>query len=70
MGGEGLEPNTNVRIQWDAWNSNDNFFIEYSIDGGNTWSPISTVWAVCAFSHGPPPTSKQVKHAFAYHKMV
>lgn len=43
MGGEGLEPNTNVRIQWDAWNSNDNFFIEYSIDGGNTWSPISTV---------------------------
>ena len=43
MGGEGLEPNTNVRIQWDAWNTTDNFLIEYSLDGGNTWSPISTV---------------------------
>ena len=43
MGGEGLEPNTNVRIQWDAWNTTDNFFIEYSLDEGNTWSPISTV---------------------------
>ncbi|MGC6469390.1 MAG: PKD domain-containing protein, partial [Chitinophagales bacterium] len=43
MGGEGLEPNTNVRIQWDAWNSADNFFIEYSLDDGNTWIPISTV---------------------------
>lgn len=43
VGGEGLEPNTNVRIQWDAWNSADNFFIEYSLDDGNTWIPISTV---------------------------
>ena len=43
MGGEGLEPNTNVRIQWDAWNSADNFFIEYSLDEGNTWTPISNV---------------------------
>ena len=43
IGGEGLEPNTNVRIQWDAWNSADNFFIEYSLDDGNTWIPISTV---------------------------
>ena len=43
MGGEGLEPNTNVRIHWDAWNATDNFLVEYSLDGGNTWSPISTV---------------------------
>lgn len=43
MGGEGLEPNTNVRIQWDAWNTTDNFLIDYSLDDGNTWIPISTV---------------------------
>jgi len=40
IGGEGLVPGETARIHWDAFGNEENFVLEYSIDGGNSWLSI------------------------------
>ncbi len=42
-GGEGFAPGEVERIHWDAYGNNGNFKLSYSTDGGNTFSPITTI---------------------------
>jgi len=42
MGGEGLIPGTQDRIHWDAYGTTGTFNIEWSSDGGGSWSTISS----------------------------
>lgn len=42
-GGESLVPGESQKIHWDAYNSTNDFLLEYSNDNGNTWSAIATV---------------------------
>jgi PKD repeat protein len=42
-GGEGFVPGAVERIHWDAYNTADNFNLQYSTDGGTTFTPITTV---------------------------
>jgi PKD repeat protein len=41
-GGEGLVPGETERIHWDATGTQGNFFVEYSTDGGGTWTVATT----------------------------
>ena len=41
--GESLIPGTSEAIHWDAYNLNDSFAIEYSLDGGSTYNAIANV---------------------------
>jgi hypothetical protein len=40
-GGEGLIPGDFTRVYWDAFGGSSTFHIEYSLDGGSTWSNIA-----------------------------
>ncbi|MEM9822229.1 MAG: S8 family serine peptidase [Bacteroidota bacterium] len=40
IGGEGLVPGETARIHWDAFGNDGNFMLDYSVDGGSTWTPI------------------------------
>lgn len=40
LGGEGFVPNDREVIRWDASNSTENFSLEFSTDGGNSFNPI------------------------------
>ena len=40
IGGEGLVPGETETIHWDALDQADDFLIEYSENGGNTWNTI------------------------------
>lgn len=42
IGGEGLVPGEQERIHWDATGTQGAFFVEYSTDGGNTWTVATT----------------------------
>lgn len=42
-GGEGLVPNEEVKIHWEAFDQSNNYLLEYSSDAGNSWSNIATV---------------------------
>jgi hypothetical protein len=42
IGGEGLVPGETAIVRWDASVSSDMFTLEYSIDGGNTYTTISS----------------------------
>jgi PKD repeat protein len=39
-GGEGFVPGTKEWLRWDAYGNTETFTLEYSLDGGNTFSPI------------------------------
>lgn len=41
--GESLVPGTNEVIHWDAVNTTESFAVEYSVDGGNSYTSIATV---------------------------
>ncbi len=41
IGGESFEPLTTEVIRWDANNDSTNFALEYSTDGGSTWTLIN-----------------------------
>lgn len=45
VGGEHFRPNYPEVIHWDAINTTENFTLEYSVDNGNSWNPITTVTA-------------------------
>lgn len=42
IGGEGFVPGETERIRWDAFGETGNFTLEYSTDGGSSWSTISS----------------------------
>lgn len=43
FGGEALEPNESVNIQWDSWgHSTSTFRLEYTLDDGNSWQTINS----------------------------
>ncbi len=42
IGGESFTPGTVEKIRWDAWGSSGTFNLEYSTDGGTTWTNITT----------------------------
>lgn len=42
IGGEGLEPGDTQKIRWDAHGTSGSFTLEYSTDGGSTWTTISS----------------------------
>ncbi|MBL4861519.1 MAG: S8 family serine peptidase, partial [Crocinitomicaceae bacterium] len=42
IGGEGISPSSNQTIRWDASEGTDLFTLEYTIDGGTTWTTIGT----------------------------
>lgn len=42
VGGEGLVPGETERIHWDATGNQGFFFVEYSTDGGSTWTVATT----------------------------
>ncbi len=42
IGGESFVPNESQRLRWDATPTIDNFKIEYSLNGGTTWTTISS----------------------------
>ena len=42
IGGEGFNPGTAELIRWDALGDTTNFVLEYSLDNGLSWSPITT----------------------------
>jgi hypothetical protein len=42
-GGEGFAPGEVERIHWDAYGNSGTFALHYSIDRGNTFSPIATL---------------------------
>tara|TARA_B100001093_G_scaffold455381_1_gene465480 strand:+ start:71409 stop:74969 length:3561 start_codon:yes stop_codon:yes gene_type:complete len=48
IGGEGLVPGEMELIRWDACAGNSPFTLEYTVDGGNTWSSISNSVSVSA----------------------
>lgn len=48
VGGEGLVPGEMELIRWDACAGNSPFTLEYTVDGGNTWSSISNSVSVSA----------------------
>lgn len=41
MGGEGLIPGTTNRIHWDVYGTTGTFLVEYTTDGGASWSTIN-----------------------------
>ncbi len=41
QGGESFPPGESVTIRWDAYGTNDNFSIDYSIDNGVGWTNIN-----------------------------
>ncbi len=41
--GERMVPGTNEVIHWDAINTTDSFVVDYSLDGGSTYTNITTV---------------------------
>ena len=41
-GGEGLVPNENRRIRWDAYDTLGTFNIHYSLDSGSTWRSLAS----------------------------
>jgi PKD repeat protein len=43
-GGEGIDPSQVSRLHWDAYGSSGSFTIEYSIDNGVNWLPVSVVF--------------------------
>ncbi len=45
MGGESLVPAETEYIRWDAQGTTGNFLVEYSADGGTTWSTLSSTVA-------------------------
>ena len=45
VGGEGFVPGETERIHWDAYGESSGFELEYSIDGGGTWTSLGTVSA-------------------------
>ena len=47
--GESMIPGTSEVIHWDAVNTTDNFVVEYSVDGGATYTNITTVNATTDF---------------------
>jgi len=40
-GGESFVPGETETLRWDAFNETDDFSLEYSVDGGNTWTMIN-----------------------------
>lgn len=40
IGGESFSPNTSEVIRWDAWGNNGVFSLEYTTDGGTSWTSI------------------------------
>ncbi|PKQ68065.1 S8 family serine peptidase [Raineya orbicola] len=42
IGGESFTPGTTEKIRWDAWGSSGSFDLEYSANGGTTWTSIIT----------------------------
>ena len=42
VGGEGWVPGESELVRWDAFGNNGNFTLDYSVDGGITWSVISS----------------------------
>ncbi|MCS6795731.1 MAG: S8 family peptidase, partial [Raineya sp.] len=42
IGGESFTPGTVEKLRWDAWGSSGTFNLEYSTDGGSTWTSIAT----------------------------
>ncbi|MFK8007954.1 MAG: S8 family serine peptidase [Saprospiraceae bacterium] len=42
VGGEGFVPGETERIHWDAFGDSGGFDLEYSTDGGGTWTTIGT----------------------------
>jgi hypothetical protein len=52
IGGEGLVPGEQVRILWDAVSNTGSFELDYTIDGGANWVPITTVPGNARFYEG------------------
>jgi subtilisin family serine protease len=42
FGGETFAPGESQRIRWDAYGDNFNFSIDYSTNGGSSWTPIAS----------------------------
>lgn len=42
IGGESFTPGTVEKIRWDAWGNSGTFNLEYSTNGGATWTSITT----------------------------
>lgn len=42
-GGEGFVSNDIERLQWDAFSNEGDFTLDYSLDGGNTWTALVSV---------------------------
>ncbi|MFN3315658.1 MAG: S8 family serine peptidase, partial [Raineya sp.] len=42
IGGESFSPSTSEVIRWDAWGSSGTFNLEYSTNGGSSWTSITT----------------------------
>jgi hypothetical protein len=64
IGGESFSPGTSEVVRWDAWGNSGNFTLEYSTNGGTTWTSISTGIAGSARSFTwsvPNASSGQVK---------
>ncbi len=48
-GGEGFVPNTTERIHWDTYGDTGSFTLEYTLDNGATWLPITTLGGATRF---------------------
>ncbi len=57
IGGEGLIPGATDRIHWDAYATTGTFNIEYSADGGNTWTNVATANGSARFANWTVPTA-------------
>ncbi|GAB4327963.1 MAG: hypothetical protein Kow00127_20650 [Bacteroidales bacterium] len=38
LGGEGFKPSENILVRWDAWDTEEPFTLEYSVDNGTNWT--------------------------------
>jgi len=56
-GGEGLIPGATDRIHWDAYGTTGNFTIEYSSDGGSSWTNVGTAAGADRFTNWTVPTN-------------